>query len=218
MTLATVGRGIRSHQVGKLRKFYETYREAGGNVIDTAAEFLHQTARCERFVGRVHFSVIASRKSLVLATKYSNAAPAGDPNAAGNPAEHDAGSGGSQSERLQTTISTCQWVQIWTGSHLLEEVMRGLDDLVSRGKVLYVGISDAPAGGSPRQILWRSFEGLDTVYRIARSSTTSRSARSRANGFLWRKIDIGSYGLVSLARGDSNRGNITAKASRRRGG
>ena len=33
----------------------------------------------------------------------------------------------------------------WDQITPVEEVMRGLDDLVRAGKVLYVGISDAPA-------------------------------------------------------------------------
>jgi len=46
-------------------------------------------------------------------------------------------------KRLQTNYIDLYWStpQITP----VEEVMRGLDDLVRQGKVLYVGISDAPA-------------------------------------------------------------------------
>jgi aryl-alcohol dehydrogenase-like predicted oxidoreductase len=37
------------------------------------------------------------------------------------------------------------WVHAWDFMTPVEEVMRGLDDLVRAGKVLYVGISDTPA-------------------------------------------------------------------------
>ena len=54
-------------------------------------------------------------------------------------------------KRLQTDYIDLYWVHIWDQITPVEEVMRGLDDLVRQGKVLYVGISDAPAGGSRRR-------------------------------------------------------------------
>jgi aryl-alcohol dehydrogenase-like predicted oxidoreductase len=48
-------------------------------------------------------------------------------------------------KRLQTGYIDLYWVHIWDGLTPVEEVMRALDDLVRLGKVLYVGISDAPA-------------------------------------------------------------------------
>src|SRR5260221_116176 len=61
------------------QKVYETYREAGGNFIDTANFYTGGTS--EKFVGEF---IKGHRDSVVLATKYSNAAPGNDPNAAGN--------------------------------------------------------------------------------------------------------------------------------------
>ena len=58
---------------------YETYREAGGNFIDTANFYTGGTI--EKFMGEF---IKSHRDSVVLATKYSNAAPGNDPNAAGN--------------------------------------------------------------------------------------------------------------------------------------
>ena len=58
---------------------YETYREAGGNFIDTANFYTGGTS--EKFMGEF---IKSHRDSVVLATKYSNAAPGNDPNAAGN--------------------------------------------------------------------------------------------------------------------------------------
>lgn len=61
------------------QKVYETYREAGGNFIDTANFYTSGTS--EKFLGEF---MQGHRDSVVLATKYSNAAPGNDPNAAGN--------------------------------------------------------------------------------------------------------------------------------------
>jgi aryl-alcohol dehydrogenase-like predicted oxidoreductase len=46
--------------------------------------------------------------------------------------------------RLQTDYIDLYWVHIWDQMTPVEEVMRGLDDLVHQGKILYAGISDAP--------------------------------------------------------------------------
>src|ERR1700737_2110393 len=50
------------------QKVYETYREAGGNFIDTANFYTNGTS--ESFVGEF---VKGHRESVVLSTKYSNA-------------------------------------------------------------------------------------------------------------------------------------------------
>src|SRR6266404_5093098 len=123
------------------QKVYETYREAGGNFIDTANFYTNGTS--ERFLGEF---IRGDRQSVVLATKYSNAAPGNDPNAAGN----------HRKSMMQA----------------VEAVMRGLDDLVRAGKVLYVGISDAPAWWvAQANILaelrgWTQFIGLQLEYSL----------------------------------------------------
>src|SRR6202041_1643537 len=61
------------------QKVYETYRETGGNFIDTANFYTGGTS--ETFVGEF---IKGHRTSVVLGTKYSNAVPGNDPNAAGN--------------------------------------------------------------------------------------------------------------------------------------
>ena len=61
------------------RKVYDAFREAGGNFIDTANFYTNGTS--ESFLGEF---MKDHRQSMVLATKYSNAAPGTDPNAAGN--------------------------------------------------------------------------------------------------------------------------------------
>jgi aryl-alcohol dehydrogenase-like predicted oxidoreductase len=48
----------------------------------------------------------------------------------------------------------------------VEEVMRGLDDLVPAGKVLYVGISDAPAWWIAQANTLAHLRGGRPSYRI----------------------------------------------------
>src|SRR6202041_3532645 len=122
------------------RKVYDAFLEAGGKFIDTANVYTNGTS--ERFLGEF---IRGDRQSVVLATKYSNAAPGNDPNAAGNHRKSMMQALEASLKRLQTDYIDLYWVHIWDGITPTEEVMRGLDDIVRQGKVLYVGISDAPA-------------------------------------------------------------------------
>ena len=47
--------------------------------------------------------------------------------------------------RLQTDYIDLLYLHMWDGIAPVEEVLRGMDDLVRAGKVLYVGMSDIPA-------------------------------------------------------------------------
>jgi len=122
------------------RKVYDSFREAGGNFLDTAN--LYTNGASETFLGEF---IKGHRQSMVMATKYTNAAPGRDPNAAGNQRKNMVQSVEASLKRLQTDYIDLYWVHVWDQLTPVEEVMRGLDDLVRAGKVLYVGISDAPA-------------------------------------------------------------------------
>ena len=75
-------------------------------------------------------------------------------------------------KRLRTDYVDLYWVHIWDQITPVEEVMRGLDDLVRQGKVLYVGISDAPAWWIARANTlaqlrgWPPFVGLQIEYSL----------------------------------------------------
>ena len=113
-----------------------------------------------------------NRQSVVLGTKYSNAAPGRDPNAAGNHRKSMVQAVDLSLERLRTEYIDLYWVHIWDQITPVEEVMRGPDDLVRQGKVLYVGISDAPAwwiaqANTLAQLRGRSpFVGLQIEYGL----------------------------------------------------
>src|SRR5258707_8909479 len=85
------------------------------------------------------------RERIVLATKYTNAAPGSDPKAAGKHRKSMVQALEASLKRLKTDYIDLYWVHIWDQITRVEEVMRGLDALVRQGKVLYVGICDAPA-------------------------------------------------------------------------
>ncbi len=149
------------------QKVYETYREAGGNFIDTANFYTNGTS--EKFLGEF---MQGHRESVVLATKYSLAVPGNDPNAAGNHRKSMMQAAEASLKRLQTDYIDLYWVHVWDGITPVEEVMRGLDDLVRQGKVLYVGISDAPAWWIAQANTlaelrgWAKFIGLQIEYSL----------------------------------------------------
>ena len=149
------------------RKVYDAFREAGGNFIDTANIYTDGTS--ESFLGEF---LEGHRDSVVLATKYSNAAPGNDPNAAGNHRKSMMQAVEASLKRLRTDYIDLYWLHIWDAITPVEEVMRGLDDLVRQGKVLYIGISDVPAWWIAQANTladlrgWSRFIGLQIPYNL----------------------------------------------------
>lgn len=122
------------------KTIYEAFREAGGNFIDSANIYTNGTS--EKYVGEL---VASEREAIVVATKYSNGLPSNDPNGAGNHRKRMMQSVEGSLKRLKTDYIDLLWVHAWDFTTPPEEVMRSFDDLVRQGKVLYIGISDAPA-------------------------------------------------------------------------
>ena len=74
--------------------------------------------------------------------------------------------------RLKTDYIDLYWLHIWDQMTPAEEVMRAFDDLVRHGKVMYIGISDAPAwwiaqANTLAQLRgWTQFIGLQIEYSL----------------------------------------------------
>jgi aryl-alcohol dehydrogenase-like predicted oxidoreductase len=153
------------------RKVYDAFRDAGGNFIDTANLYTNGTS--ESFLGEF---MEGHRQSVVLATKYTNSGPGTDPNAAGNQRKNMMQAVEASLKRLRTDYIDLYWVHIWDQMTPVEEVMRGLDDLVRQGKILYTGISDAPAWWVAQANTlaslrgWSPFVGLQIEYSLIERS------------------------------------------------
>jgi aryl-alcohol dehydrogenase-like predicted oxidoreductase len=122
------------------RQIYNRFREAGGNFIDTANVYTAGTS--ETFLGEF---MDGHRQQVVLATKYTNSWPGPDPNAAGNHRKSMMQAVEASLKRLRTDYIDLYLLHIWDSMTPIQEVMRGFDDLVRQGKVLYAGVSDMPA-------------------------------------------------------------------------
>jgi aryl-alcohol dehydrogenase-like predicted oxidoreductase len=122
------------------RRIFDTYVDRGGNFVDTASGYTQGTS--ERFVGDF---AKGRRDRLVIATKFTMNIEAGDPNAGGNHRKSMMRSVQQSLERLQTDYIDLLYLHVWDATTPVEEILRGMDDLVRTGKVLYIGISDTPA-------------------------------------------------------------------------
>ncbi|WP_375469704.1 aldo/keto reductase [uncultured Nostoc sp.] len=130
--------------VDESRKIFDSYVEAGGNFIDTANGYTDGSS--EKIVGEL---IAKERERFVVATKYSFPLQmnnkTGDPNASGNHRKNLIQSLEASLKRLNTDYIDLFWLHAWDFTTPIEEVLRSLDDVVRQGKVLYIGISDAPA-------------------------------------------------------------------------
>ncbi|MCL4305586.1 aldo/keto reductase [bacterium] len=122
------------------RRMFELYTERGGNFIDTAINYTDGTS--ESYLGEF---MEVRRDELVIATKYSLSSNPKDPNAGGNSRKNMMRSVEKSLKRLRTDHIDVYYLHVWEGNIPIEEVLRGFDDLVTQGKILYIGISDTPA-------------------------------------------------------------------------
>jgi aryl-alcohol dehydrogenase-like predicted oxidoreductase len=119
---------------------FDAYVERGGNFIDTAVNYTNGSA--ERILGRL---IKDKRERIVLATKFTMAREAGNPNAGGNHRLNLVRSVETSLRQLDTDRIDLLYLHAWDFTTSPQEVMRALDDLVSAGKVLYLGICNTPA-------------------------------------------------------------------------
>ncbi|NYI05992.1 aldo/keto reductase [Allostreptomyces psammosilenae] len=122
------------------RRLFDLYVERGGNFVDTANTYTDGSS--ERMLGEF---TRGRRESLVLATKYTTLRRPGDPNSGGSHRKSLFASVEASLRQLDTDYIDLLYLHVWDSTTPVEEVLRGMDDLVRQGKVLYVAISNAPA-------------------------------------------------------------------------
>ncbi|MGO1071930.1 aldo/keto reductase [Lysobacter sp. CA199] len=127
------------------RAVFDAYVEQGGSYIDTANFYTGGSS--ETLIGQF---ARGRRDSLVVATKYSLCTTPGDPNAGGNHRKNLRQSVEASLRRLDTDYIDLLYLHAWDDTTPGDEVMRGFDDLIRAGKVLYAGVSDIPAWQAAR--------------------------------------------------------------------
>ena len=198
------------------KKMFDAYTKAGGNFIDTANRYTEGTS--EEWVGDF---IAHDRDHFVVATKYTLFTRHGDPNFSGNHRKNMVQALDASLKRLKTDYIDLYWLHAWDFTTPVDEVLRGLDDLVRAGKILYLGISDTPAwvvsqANTMAELRgWSRFVGLQVQYSLT-ERTVERDLLPMARNFdmavtPWGIIDAGilsgKYNKSSDEKGRANMNN-----------
>jgi aryl-alcohol dehydrogenase-like predicted oxidoreductase len=146
----------------------EAYANAGGNFFDTAN--IYKLGTSEKIIGE--YMSQHDRDYFVLATKYTLKDNATNPNASGNNRKNMMRSVEESLKRLKTEFIDVLYLHIWDDITPVDEVLRGLDDLIRQGKVNYAAISDTPAwvvakGNTLAELMgWSQFIALQVEYSL----------------------------------------------------
>jgi aryl-alcohol dehydrogenase-like predicted oxidoreductase len=119
------------------------YLDRGGNSIDTAN--IYTNGHSEKIVGDYFAGQPGRRDRVVIGTKFFGNLHQGDPNGGGAGRKAIVDQLEQSLRRLQMDHVDLYWLHNWDRIAPIEETMRALDDLVTAGKVRYVGFSDIPA-------------------------------------------------------------------------
>lgn len=156
------------------RRMFDTYVERGGNFLDTAN--FYGSGGSEKVVGEF---LKGRREHMVVATKYSLTMRPGDPNGAGNHRKNMVRAVEESLQRLQTDYIDLYYLHIWDSRTPVEEILRGFDDLVRAGKIVYAGISDTPVWQVSRMQAiaelrgWSPFIALQIPYNLTERTVES---------------------------------------------
>jgi aryl-alcohol dehydrogenase-like predicted oxidoreductase len=144
------------------KRIFDGYLEAGGNFIDTANGY--QAGQSETMLGEL---IAAERDRLVIATKYTmGTTPAAGISHTGNNRKNMIRSVEESLKRLNTDHIDLYWAHISDGLTPMEEILRGFDDLVRSGKILYAGLSNFPAWRIARGELLAEVRGFAPITAI----------------------------------------------------
>ncbi len=150
----------------------DAFAAAGGNFLDTAN--IYKLGTSEKLIGE--FVSTRDRDYFVIATKYSLKDNQTNPNASGNNRKNMMRSVEASLKRLQTDFIDVLYLHIWDDLTPMDEILRGLDDLVRQGKVNYIAISDTPAwmvakGNTLAELMgWSQFIALQVEYSLIQRS------------------------------------------------
>ena len=202
------------------KQMLDLYLERGGNFIDTANGYTNGSS--EKILGEI---IGNRRDSLVLATKYTQNIYQGDPNGGGNHRKSMVRSVENSLKRMKTDYIDLLYLHAWDDTTPVEEILRGMDDLVRSGKVLYAGISDTTAWQVSRMQTiadlrgWTPLIALQIEYSLA-ERTTERElipmAKEMGLGVVaWSPLSkgllTGKYSVEELRSGVS-KGDFSRKA------
>lgn len=151
-------------------KIINRFVELGGNFIDTAS--IYTNGHSEKIIGDVIGRHSTTRTGMVIGTKFGGNTFPGNPNGGGGGTKAILESVNQSLRRLQTDYIDLLWIHQWDWNTPMEETMRTLNNLVTSGKVRYIGVSYAPAWKiAQAQTIsmfkdWTPFVGLQIEYSL----------------------------------------------------
>jgi aryl-alcohol dehydrogenase-like predicted oxidoreductase len=140
------------------------YLDRGGNFVDTAN--IYTNGHSEKIVGDYFAARPGLRDRVVIGTKFFANLFAGDPNGGGAGRKAMIQQCEASLRRLQTDYVDIYWLHNWDRGVPVEETLRALDDLVTSGKVRYVGFSDVPAWVASEAQTIAHFRGLSPIIAL----------------------------------------------------
>lgn len=142
------------------RRMFDSYVDAGGNLIDTADMYVGGTS--EEWVGEF-VRGRGQRDRMVISTKFSFNPDPDNPNSGGNGRKNIIRAVEGSLKRLGTDYIDLYLLHCWDRMTPVEEVMRAFDALVQSGKVRNIGLSNVPAWYASRAQALAEFRGYEPV-------------------------------------------------------
>jgi aryl-alcohol dehydrogenase-like predicted oxidoreductase len=145
------------------KEIFDHYIGAGGNFVDTADGYT--AGHSEEMVGK--FVADAKlRDRVVIATKFTFNAQAGNPNAGGNGRKNVYRALEGSLRRLKTDYVDLYYLHAWDRVTPVEEVVNTLSDLIRAGKIRYYAFSDTPAWYAARAQTLAEKEGKERLVAL----------------------------------------------------
>lgn len=194
------------------------YSDAGGNFIDVSD--MYQLGEAEEIVGKF---IAEKRNDFVVCTKYTRTTVK-EPSVAnsGNHRKSMRQAVENSLKRLGTDFIDIYIPHYDDGITPLEEIARGLDDLIKSGKILYAGLANFPAWKVAILAKEIRLTALQYEYNLAQRSAERAlspvaehfglgvmSYSPLAGGLLTGKYRKGSIGRLSAAIGQDSRDEQT---------
>jgi aryl-alcohol dehydrogenase-like predicted oxidoreductase len=127
------------------KAMFDLFAEAGGTFIDTANIYGDDVGGQEGASERVLSDLLAAdREHFVVATKYTSSNTE-DISRSGNSLKSMRQSVDDSLRALRCDYIDLLWLHTWDATTPVDEVLRGADQLITAGKVLYFAFSDTPA-------------------------------------------------------------------------
>lgn len=144
-------------------KILTAYTEAGGNFIDVADQY--QLGEAEEIIGGF---IESQRHNFILCTKYTRSSETTPSTAnSGNHRKSMRQAVDASLKRLKTDYIDIYMPHYDDGLTPLEEIARGLEDLVKAGKVLYTGLANFPAWKAAMIAAHIPLTALQVEYNLA---------------------------------------------------